>query len=303
MKTHLQNVTLLLALLCCYAKSFSQPTEMLKKHHRYNNCIFRTEAAMRAENYATGKLYSDSAQAIFPFFHKPYFELEICNAGLGDYQAAYDHAVKMASMGMYSEIPADVLGDFATTGLYKKFLREEDSLVNSAIKKYDTAFCNPLKRLLDAHQADFNKLASQRDTTIFHQLVTLCEKYGFPTYFNAGIGLYRKFASSLPNFFKGYPYSEDWQKIIALYEKELASGRVESGYFGGMEDLYLYEQGKTVKYGVWVHWMDYYKDMKFPSLEELNKNRKEVGLGDFELWVSCLGYDLNAVLKDMESRK
>ncbi len=284
---------------CCSV--FGQQEKITEKYKKYSTLLAKGVVEMNSLNYTKAISYFDSASIEFPYFHKPYFQSVICAAQTDNYQVAYDYAVKTVLTGIKLGIIPEALGKFSNTALYKQFLQKEDSLYNTAIQQHDTLFCNPLITLYNIDQNNIGKSKNQRDTTVFHQFVELCQKYGFPTCKNVGMELYRKAVLITHNSaMYGYPDSEDWKKLIQIISKEEKRGHIEPGILCGLEDIYLYENNLPVKYGTWFRLRQYYPNMKFPSLDEINRNRDQVGIESFELYLAIIGVELVDALKEIE---
>ena len=168
----------------------------INKHIEYNTCLLNGRYAMKNKNYEQAIAYFDSANLVFPHFHKPYFEAVICAARLNDYEKAYQYAVKMILTGSHFSITPVMLGEFCNTDYYRQLKTQEDSLYQVGMQKRDTAFANAVLRLCHKNQS----IGVRRDTTTFYEFVALClEKKAFPSYLNVGTDAYREALALLHN--------------------------------------------------------------------------------------------------------
>ncbi len=302
------KISMLSLYLCLFNsgnKSFAQIEKGRQKYRTYSTYYFKGCGEMSREDYLKAILYFDSASVVCPYFHKPYYENIFCYARLNNYQAAYDNCVKMTMTGIRFPIAHDVLGGFKDSDLFKKFLKEEDSIYNSAMRRYDAQYCNRLAQIINLREStcQLRPIKGEKDTSsYFHQFALLCKQNDFPTPNTVGVGLYRDAIGICENsMMYGYSDSEDWQIVLAGFNKEVESCQVELDFIYMLEDVYLYEQGKPVKYGFWAT-SKMFPDMKFPSISEMNKNRREAGFADFELYLGSMGEEkLDKFMKEQKT--
>jgi hypothetical protein len=260
-------------------------------HSQYNTLFLNGKIAMKNGDYIQAITYFDSASFLFPHFHKPYFEAVICATQLGDYEKAYNIAVKMILTGSSFSISQEVLGGFCETDYYKLLKSKEDSLYKLSMQERDTAFANAIFELYRMNQSK----GIQKDTITFYKFIDICEqKKVFPSYLNVGTDAYRKAFWLLKNSYwhSGYPKSKEWLKLLPLITNEFMSGGIEAYVLPEFEDAYRSNNNIPLKYGIFS--MDYQNDTFLP-IENLNKNRKEVGLAPFELDAKCLDINLNSL--------
>lgn len=267
----------------------------INEHTEYNTYFLNGEYAMRdKKNYGQAITYFDSASLVFSHFHKPYFEVVICASKLNDYEKAYQYAVKMILTGSHFNITQAVLGEFCNTDYYRQLKAQEDSLYQVGMQKRDTAFANAVLRLCHKNQS----IGLRKDTTTFYEFVALCsEKKAFPSYLNVGAEAYREALALLHNSYwhSNYPDSEHWQRLLELMHHEFISGGIEAYILPQYEDAYCRNNNLPLRYGILSNEISAH-DI-YPSIEELNKNRKSAGLASIELEAMLLNIDLNHLLR------
>ena len=133
-------------------------------------------------------------------------------------------------------------------------------------------------------------------------MVLCVQKGAFPSYLNVGTDAYRNAYILITNSFwhSNYPNSEDWQKLLKLMHQEFLLGTIETFLITNLEDAYYRINNLPLRYGIISDIFNPYLfnpyDDIYPSIEELNKNRKEAGLAPFELEVKAMNIDLNTLI-------
>ena len=286
-----QHFLLLVFYVCSFLNVVYSQTD---KHIQYNTYFLNGEYAMKNKDYLEAIVYYDSASFVFPHFHKPYFHVVFCASQLNDYEKAYQSAVKMILTGVHLDaIPQENMGEFCNTDYYKQLKRQDDFLYQTGMQMRDTLFANAVLQLCKKHQST----GVRKDTATFHEFVALCiKKAAFPSCLNVGTEAYRNAFVLLYNslWHSNYPDSEDWQKLLKLMRNEFLSNGIESYWIAQFEDIYCSNNNIPLRYSILFN--DFKQNNIYPTIEELNNNRKKAGLPPIELEAKILNIDLYNLL-------
>lgn len=145
--------------------------------------------------------------------------------------------------------------------------------------------------------------SKEMDSLDFNHLITFIENNGFPTLKELNKNYFSGLKFFLYNQSKYNYGNEQWLKIIPLIKNKINKGDLPKSFLASFEDSYLYYHNKQLKYGLINNVQNYntvkksfYKTLKVVPLDQLNKNRKDIGLCSFELQMEYLGLDLPDIL-------
>lgn len=271
---------------------FSNPN-MIENNLKYNTHYINGEMKMKEGKYNEAINYFNSASAIHPEFHKPYYQLGICYSQLEDYENAYNYFIKMIGTGCSYNIRSDWTKDFECSQYYKKMIREQDSLLNAAQNKFDTNFSNRLSNFIKKNIGEKNFVIT--DTMVTKKLIDICEEYGeFPSYLNVGTEVYRNVMYLISLNLINMSDETYYEKVKKLVWDGVEKGGVEVGAYAVMEDFIQNKFDKPQKYGMLINF-SFVKS--YPAVSELNENRKSIGLHSIELEAKALNIDLGKIIK------
>lgn len=281
-KIHGIFVRILLLFFLSYSIVYGQNEYVVKTLH-YNTLMINGINQMSKHDFNNAILYFDSAAFIFPYYHKPYFQLILCYNNIGDTLNTYKSAIKMCQTTTKLEvINSEYLVPFKNTNLYSQYLLNQDSIYNQAIHKFDSNFVYEIQNLVEFKKCRM-KLGF-KDTLVLNNLIQICFKYNaFPSALNVGSYLYRKTINTIVenSLFWYNPEDSLWKEIKQYIDIEYQKGGIESSFYATIEDIDSYYRTKTVKYGTLNK--ENFPDARFLTSTETNQNRKKIGLYPIEL--------------------
>jgi hypothetical protein len=261
--------------------TFSQ-NSLIEKTLHYNTLMSEGVQKMSNNEWENAIQYFDSAATIFPYYHKPFFQLILCYNTLNDTLNTFISAVKMCQTTTKLDVINQVyLDPLINTQLYQYYIQIQDSIYNQAINKFDSNFVFDIQNLLEFKKSRM-KLRF-KDTVALNRLLQICFKYNaFPSALNVGSNLYRRTINSIieNSLFWYNPEDSIWKEMKHYIEIEYQKGGIESSFFATIEDIDSYYRTKIVKYGTLSK--ENFSDAIFLSPMETIKNRKEIGLYPIE---------------------
>ena len=121
-----------------------------------------------------------------------------------------------------------------------EFWRQKDSLLDVFDSSIDTSYCNSIQEIFKLDQTNRNRKIEEEinDSICVDRIITLTEAKGFATIKRTGFLASNTVAIILfHNGNNGYPYSNNWKKIIAFIKQEIYNGTLNPNYLINLEKL------------------------------------------------------------------
>ena len=274
--------------------SLFSENNIVAKNLKYNTNYWTGEIKMNEGRYEEAISYFKKCNEIYPQFHKPYYQLGVCYAQLEDYKSAYNYFVKMIGTDCSYNISSNSTRDFEHSEYYIKMIKEQDSLLNAAKNKFDTNFSKLLSDFIEKRIGVRNWIIE--DTMITRELIDLCVAYGeFPSYLNVGTEIYRNTINIISLNLTNMSDETYYEKVLHFIKEGIEKEGIEVEFYAFIEDLIQSHYNRPQKYGTLIRFN--YVKRKYPSISELNENRRLIGLHKIELDAELFNIDLEKIIK------
>ena len=119
-----------------------------------------------------------------------------------------------------------------------EFWRHKDSLLNVFYNSIDTIYINSINEIfkLDQSTRGYDRIEEEiNDSICFDRIIALTESKGFATLKKTGLANNTVTVILFHNGNNGYPYSNQWKKIIPFIKKEIYDGTLDPNFLKDLE--------------------------------------------------------------------
>lgn len=211
-------------------------------YYRYNDLIEKAESNQKQGDFKKALNNYDNAFKFINF--SPWGYSDAFSAAISDsnFYKANEYLNLGVEKGLnLSYLSSSEIRAFNKSKFANEFWRRKDSLLNIFNSSIDSSYCNSIKEIFKIDQSirGNGRIEEEiNDSICFDRIIVLTEAKGFATIKKTSLASNTVAVILFHNGNNGYPYSNQWKKIIPFIKKEIFNGTLDPNYLMNLEISY-----------------------------------------------------------------